>query len=317
MFTKELLDMFGSSADLESLGLTSLHAAILGIGADPLPEILLATSRDDVNKRDLIGMTALAWATTRSDIDTMKQLLVKGADPNLADNQGRITLHHWVKGGNHDCLQVLLDAGADVDRPDKFGETPFLRTMYFFKHVQVRSLHLLIDRGADPQRQSHEGWTGIHLTVRWNWDDTARLDCLLRHGLDINQMDEDHMTPLMIAIVHNIHKAVDHLLQRGASHLGRMKGGRSFLHILAAYAEMETLKVLGRHQELIDSLDPDVPDDAGQTPLEIAKMRVAQKSNVAGNDSEKSASAEMQREWYEAFLMLLNNPNEEFFDAVG
>jgi ankyrin repeat protein len=312
MFTKELLSLFGSSADLESLGLTDLHAAILGIGTETIPDALLATTRTNVDKQDLIGMTALAWATTRGDISTMRQLLRKGADPNRADSQGRITLHHWVKGGNHDCLKVLLDAGAEPDRPDKFGETPLLRAMYFFKNVEVRSLELLIARGANPHRQSLEGWTGIHLTVRWNWNDVARLDCLLRHGLDINQMDEDGMTPLMVALVHNIPKAVDDLLERGASHLGCMKGGRLFLHIVAAFADMPTLQVLGRHQGLMDSLDVNVQDDAGQTPLEIAKTRVAQRCN--GQIDPEKHDAELM-DWYESFLLLLNNPLDMFFDS--
>ncbi|KAI1123702.1 ankyrin repeat-containing domain protein [Nemania abortiva] len=314
MFTKELLDMFGSSADLESLGLTNLHAAILGIGNETIADSLLATTRTSVDTQDLIGMTALAWATTRGDISTMRQLLRKGADPNLADKQGRITLHHWVKGGDHDCLKLLLKAGAEPDRPDKFGETPFLRAMYFFKNVQVRSLDLLIAHGANAQRQSLEGWTGIHLTIRWNWNDTARLDCLLRHGLDINKMDEDHMTPLMIALVHNIPKAVDDLLARGASHLGRMKGGREFLHIIAAFADIPTMQVLARHQSIIDSLDIDALDDAGQTPLEIAKTRVAQRSS-GRNDPEKHD--EELADWYESFSSLIdNNSSEIFYDTI-
>ena len=310
MFTKELLAMFGSSADLEALGLTSLHAAILGIGTDSIKEALLNTTRAAVDQIDSIGMTALAWATTRSDIFTMRALLRKGADPNLPDSQGRTTLHHWVKGGNHDCLRILLESGAQPNRPDKFGETPFLRAMYFFKNVRVHSLDLLIAHGADPSQKTLDGWTSLHLTVRWNWTDILRLDCLLGHGLNINEMDEDGMTPVMIATVHNLSTAVEDLLERGASYLGRMQDGRSLLHVIAAYADIATMRVFHQHC-LIKLMDFDALDHAGQTAIEIAKMRAAQ--TVYPQPDPESP----EEDWYASFMALLDSADdEEFFDTV-
>src|SRR5712691_6598927 len=47
----------------------------------------------DVNSADSTGLTALCVAIKANDKDTFRQLLKKGANPNLCDNVGTSAMH--------------------------------------------------------------------------------------------------------------------------------------------------------------------------------------------------------------------------------
>jgi len=53
-----------------------------------------------------------------------RQLLERGASPNVTDAEGWTALHQAVSRGNVNMLRALVAAGADVGRPDRHGRTP-------------------------------------------------------------------------------------------------------------------------------------------------------------------------------------------------
>ena len=54
----------------------------------------------------------------------MKALVLAGADINSVDFDGISVLQAAVIGGNKDCCQLLLILGADPDHADNDGDTP-------------------------------------------------------------------------------------------------------------------------------------------------------------------------------------------------
>ena len=56
-------------------------------------------------------------------MNTVKALLDKGADPNLADNRGKTPLHLAAENGRFVVVQTLLDYRADVGTRDGHGWT--------------------------------------------------------------------------------------------------------------------------------------------------------------------------------------------------
>lgn len=68
--------------------------------------------------------TPLSWASILGELPSVRLLLEKGCDPNLANPDGNTPLHSAMFFGHYDVAQVLLDSQADPQRRNNNGETP-------------------------------------------------------------------------------------------------------------------------------------------------------------------------------------------------
>ena len=70
----------------------------------------------------------LRTAARQGDAAGVREWLEAGADPNAADPEyGRTAMHYAAAVGKSvEVLEVLRDAGAEVDKADKDGETPLM-----------------------------------------------------------------------------------------------------------------------------------------------------------------------------------------------
>ena len=76
----------------------------------------------DPNETDNNGVAALALAAMRGDDACAKVLIEYGANVDVTDSNGWSPLMHAVTQGKQlPCVQVLLDAGADVGLKLKSG----------------------------------------------------------------------------------------------------------------------------------------------------------------------------------------------------
>jgi len=97
---------------------------------------------------------ALLYGCTDHRPDVVKDALANGADVNCAtcsNDQGSLPLqqicHFWDQGdAGPEILEVLIEAGADVNSRDGGGRTP-LYTAIHYKHFELALL--LIDHDAD------------------------------------------------------------------------------------------------------------------------------------------------------------------------
>jgi hypothetical protein len=74
--------------------------------------------------------TALYYATTRRYTDVMRELLQRGADPNLPDLHGRTPLWIATNDGNEAGTMLLLEYGASTEFGNLHGVTPFVNAIY-------------------------------------------------------------------------------------------------------------------------------------------------------------------------------------------
>jgi ankyrin repeat protein len=88
---------------------------------------LLLNSGADVNAQDETGSTALMWAAVRGHLETTQFFLdiraglnAKGADDDSARMIARMLV---PSGGDTGIVQILLDAGANVNIQNKYGQT--------------------------------------------------------------------------------------------------------------------------------------------------------------------------------------------------
>ncbi len=77
-----------------------------------------------VQKRNSEALSAMTFAATLGDVDSMEHLLQRGLLINTADYDGRTTLHLAALEGNVKVLELLLQEGADPNVRDRSAIIP-------------------------------------------------------------------------------------------------------------------------------------------------------------------------------------------------
>ncbi len=121
-----------------------------------------------------VGDTALHLAAAGYRVEIVRMLLAAGADPNAARNRRRSgPLHYaadgYISGPGWDAkrqvktIACLVEAGAEVNAPDKNGATPLHRAV---RTRSAAAVNCLLEAGADPTLRNMPGSTPFHLAVQ-------------------------------------------------------------------------------------------------------------------------------------------------------
>jgi ankyrin repeat protein len=135
---------------------------------------------------------ALADAVRDGDAARTRELLAAGVDPDGYDDEGNSPLHIAVLQNHLKLVEILLDAGADIDRPRTgAGDTPLLEAV---QHHQDDAALLLLARGADP---TYTAWRGpaLQAAIQQNARPDV-VDALIEHGAIQKARDPRHVVAL-------------------------------------------------------------------------------------------------------------------------
>jgi ankyrin repeat protein len=143
-----------ASAQLYSEGYQFLQAVKNREGTEA-GELLNRPGSTVINSRDLsTGETGLHVTAGRSDITWTRYLLQEGANPNIADNQGRTPLIVAAQNGFIEGVRALVAAGAQIDVANRTGETPLIAAVH---SGNLDLIEVLVEMGADPDRADNTG----------------------------------------------------------------------------------------------------------------------------------------------------------------
>jgi ankyrin repeat protein len=139
---------------------------------------------------------ALVDAAFVCDFVRVRELIGRGADPNVRDADGRTPLFSAVLGGSVGLVGLLLESGADVNARDEAGWTALHFAAQEFEPEIAR---LLVARGADVNAQDDDGasplWRAVFSAA--GRDEIVRL--LASHGAKEELANRAGETPRQLA----------------------------------------------------------------------------------------------------------------------
>ncbi|MEW6349022.1 MAG: ankyrin repeat domain-containing protein [Thermodesulfobacteriota bacterium] len=265
----------------------------------------------DINATDKRGTSILMQEVRKGNGETVELLLRYGADCNIRDKGGDYALKIALRNGDRELASLLgrhgatsdepplvlasylgiageverlLRQGADVNTADKFyGRTAL---MWAAEQGNEKVVGLLLDKGADVNAKSPEGWTALMSAAMGGDPEVVRR--LLDKGADVQAEDAFHrrsglawafddpfFDELMDLLrergaVLSLHlaaglgdlKAVHRLIREGADVNAKEGNGATPLMRAAATGNLEIVRLL-----LDTGADPNAKDEGGRTAL--------------------------------------------------
>lgn len=151
----------------------------------------------------------LMIATLRDDSGTVKLLLLRGVNPNQADEKGQYPLHQALRLESDKVVASLLAyPGLDINLRNASGETPLMLAALKGRLEMVQQL---VARGA---RINQDGWTPLHYAC--SGPDEGVVNWLLSQGAEINARSPNGSTALMMASRYGGISTAENLLKAGA-----------------------------------------------------------------------------------------------------
>lgn len=219
--------------EIDNCGRAPIHDAVEHSNIDVLEQLILAGA--DTIRRDVQDWTPLMVAANNGHEGAAQVLLQNDQcrrHVDLQENYGGTALHLAVRAAFPECVRMLLEEGASVEKRDYIGQTP---------------LHYLALSQADQQT--------AHRIIRLLQGQHARLDAQDNFGL----------TALLLAVIYNNAPVLRALVDAGASLNTITTLSENILHFAAKYSCLETISYLA--EQHLTLVDPRLRDVYGLTPL--------------------------------------------------
>jgi uncharacterized protein len=262
-------------------GSTALHWAVYEGDLAGVQRLLAAGA--DVAATNAYGATALSLASVQGNASIIHALLKAGADPNATNAEGQTALMSVARTGNLEAARHLLKAGADVNARENWGRQTAL--MWAASKRQPQMLQLLLKHGAQPDTLSvvhnwdrkvtaeprekamdRGGFAAFHYAAREGC--VACIAVLAKGGADIDILDGQGTTPLVIALMNLRFDTAKALIEAGADiHLWDFYGQTPL------YAAVDT-------NTLPRGARPDVASTDATTGMDIIHILIARGANV-------------------------------------
>jgi len=288
-----LAPVAGASVSLVDAVKAGNSAAVRSILATP-------SGKTAVNTPEADGTTPLDWAVRGEDLDTAKQLLAAGANPNAVNRYGVSPLSLAAGNANGDMVEILLKAGADAKTVIKEGETVLMAAA---RTGNPKAVRLLLEHGAVADaREERLGETALMWAAAENHPEAAKL--LIAHGANVNAVTTDlkynkdrfglegvltilphgHWTPLMYAARQGSLDAAKVLVDAGADKNARDPDLSTPAIIATINSHYDVAAMLVER-----GADPNLADTSGMAAL-YAAVDMNMPAEIYGRPNRKSTS---------------------------
>ncbi|KAH0539793.1 serine/threonine-protein phosphatase 6 regulatory ankyrin repeat subunit B-like [Cotesia glomerata] len=207
--------------------------------------------------------------------EIIKMLVDRGININEVDSKhDKLTPLHYVARENYrnefyhyieELTTFLLQAGADINARDFYGNTPL---QYAIIKGRLEMVKLLLPSTPidNDHYSNNQKRTLLHSAAQSKTHEIIKM-LLKREEFKNLEVEENgyNMTPLSLAVHKNQVKAVEALLQHGANVNTVDKGLKTPLYYATTYSHGMIFKML-----LANNANPNCISEEGQTPLVMA-----------------------------------------------
>jgi ankyrin repeat protein len=250
------------------------------------------------------GFTPLLYAARENCRACVDVLLRNKADINLPDPDGVSPMLLAIMNSNWDLAKQLIEAGADVNQWDMFGEAPLFTAVGLRNQVNggkasidplnetkgIAVVRMLLDRGANPNMQLFFKPANVRGSTNTRGStpliraaanaDMEVMKLMLDRGAEVNLMMADRQTPLMAVLAGRASEPqalqmMQLLHDKGAdvnvialiNHREESRGGTA-LHYAVRKRYKEVIKKLAEW-----GIDMNAKDQDGLTALDYTQSR--------------------------------------------
>ena len=230
--TKVVRVLIDAGADIDTRnddGRSPLHCASTSGSLEVVKMLVEAGAGVDVT--DDCVRTCLIFAAYYGHTETVRYLVgLPEVDVNHCDSQNETALHYAAKKGHAEVVQVLIDAGADIDTRNNDGHSPLhcASTSGALEVVKV-----LVEAGARANVTDDDGRTCLFLAASKGRTETVRYLVGLPE-VDVNHCNRFNDTALHCAVKGDYRwyaDVVQVLIDAGADIDAKNEDGHSPLHL--------------------------------------------------------------------------------------
>ena len=213
---------------------------------------------------------AFIAACKAGELETVRDSLTQGADPNAVDQYGWPPVVGAAFYGHVAVCQVLINADANLEARAPDGATPLCIAAQQ-GNAELAAL-LLAHRAAVDAPRPKYGDTPLCIAAQQGNAEVAAL--LLKHGAAVDAADNNGQTPLSMAAQLGHPELVALLVDNGADvhRVNSLGANAVWLGAFSGNAGVvRTLLLLG--VDLAIKTNPDIGEQANMTPLDIARHK--------------------------------------------
>ena len=157
--------------------------------------------------------TILCDEAARGQVDSLKDSLDRGADPNLSDYDHRSALHLAAEEGKLAVVELLISRGANVNCTDRWGNTPLTGAQ---QNAHTEVANFLKSKGAECPNEVGNSVISHKMCSAALSGNLNEIKKLIEGGASANTNDYDFRHPLHIAAEEGHLEMVKYLVEKGA-----------------------------------------------------------------------------------------------------
>ena len=213
------------------------------------------------------GYSCLIFAAYHGHTETVRYLVgLKDVDVNHTAKNGWSALVCAVRQKHADVVQVLIDAGADIEARDEDLCTPLMSSC---GKGELPIVKMLLKAGAEVRATDKVGRTCLIMAAGFGHTETVRyLVGLPDMDVVMSIKDEEGYTAVLVAAELDSADVMKVLIDAGADIETKNNEGRSPLSMASKFGKLEVVKVLVRAGAKVC-----VTDNIGGTCLTLAGGR--------------------------------------------